>query len=236
LRPDGYQDPPSRPLTAIPNKEIGAVLIQGLGSTSDPTDQEHFYIDDIATLLDELDIPYVVFSYKGQKDLNYRPWDTKVNIASIAEELTPFVLAFKDGRVLLIAHSQGGNLAAFWACHYANDALLEHIAGAFFLASPLIQPKPPAFLHGQQKPRFWLGAVNDYTMDLSELSSRLQRKFVIIRYWGDRAAPATYSSFLDLGRSKAPFSETIIREAKHNEICGHPLTLDVIRRSVHSML
>jgi pimeloyl-ACP methyl ester carboxylesterase len=237
-RPDSYVSPPPRPLVPIPNTNLAAILIQGLGSTSDRTDQERFYIRGIADLLDDLGIPYLVFSYQGHVDLNYAPWDTVgVPVVSIAKELTHFVSAFPSGDILLFAHSAGGNIAAFWACTYAERKQLDRIAGTFFLASPLLQPTPAILETAEnQKHELWRGATEGYSMKLSELAERLQYHFVVIRYWKDALAPIERSSFVFMSRDKAPLSEIVIRDTGHSEICSHYLTLAVTRKYITRIL
>lgn len=97
-RPIDYVDPPPRPLRPILQSPLGAILVQGAGSTSNPNDGTNFFIHGLTDDLGQLSIPYVIFSYKNPDDLDYRPWDTLVNIASKARELTRYVSAFLTER------------------------------------------------------------------------------------------------------------------------------------------
>jgi hypothetical protein len=235
--PEGHQDPDPQRLTPTPNVEIGAVLIQGLNSTSDPDDQEHFHFGSIVSLLDQLNIPHVIFSYNGAENLHYRPWNTRVNIASTAEKLTPFVeTAFPDGEVFIIAHSQGGSLASFWTNNHASPTALDRLLGVFFLASPLLLPIHPGLWLDPEQPRlrYWLDVIDGYSMHLPVLVGNLDGRLVVIRPWGDPLARSRFSSFLDLQRRQAPLSETIISDTGHIEICDDLLTLEIIATHIRS--
>lgn len=234
-KPDDLDEPP-RPLEPIPNEQLGAILIQGIGSTSDHKDTDYFHINGIVDLLDELKIPHITFSYKGHHDLNYGPWDTKVEIASVAKCLSHFVAAFPDGKVLIFAHSQGGSIAAHWVCRFSEPGDLDRIARVFFLACPLILPVPPiaSIDDGARKQLVSLQSVKGYSVEPSDLVTKLQHKYVVIRYWRDRLAPDKYSSFIDRDRSSSPLSETTISTTSHMGICNHRLTINIIRSHIEN--